>query len=190
MARPKVLIPLDGSEFSRQIIGEVRKFFSPDQYDLVLLRVGEPPKGVTGRPTRPASAEVPVPMYDTQTDIEYAQHPVYASQEYESATAKLLDELQSERSQLQSAGYTVYTAAKFGDPGREIVTFISDEDIALVAMTTHGRSGLSRMVSGSVAEHVLRNTNVPVMALRPVEITPSASNSSSQAAGGNQPPHN
>jgi nucleotide-binding universal stress UspA family protein len=41
--------------------------------------------------------------------------------------------------------------------------------IDLVAMTTHGRTGLRRVLLGSVAEHVLRHITVPVLLLHPVE---------------------
>jgi nucleotide-binding universal stress UspA family protein len=167
MAKSQVLIPLDGSAFSRQIIGEVTKFFPPAQYELVLLRVGEPQKGMTGHPTRPANAEVPVPMYESGADLEQNQHPIFASQEYESTINELKDELRSECEVLEGEGYTVRVEVNFGDPAREIIKFVVDEQIVLVAMSTHGRSGLSRLVSGSVAEQVLRHANVPVMILRP-----------------------
>jgi nucleotide-binding universal stress UspA family protein len=167
MAKSKLLIPLDGSEFSLQIIGEVTKFFPPAQYDLVLLRVGEPQKGMTGHPTRPASADVPVPMYESAADLEQNQHPIFASQEYDSAISELKDELQKVSQRLEAEGYMVHVEVNFGDPAREIIKFVTDEQIALVAMSTHGRSGLSRVVFGSVAEQVLRHVNVPVLMMRP-----------------------
>jgi nucleotide-binding universal stress UspA family protein len=169
MAKGKVLITLDGSDFSRQIISEVCKFFGPDQIEIVLLQVGGVQHGHTGRPSRPASAEVPVPMYETAQDVEYMQHPVYASQEYDSAAGVLHDGLRADQEALERDGYTVRSIAKFGDPAREIVATANEEGVSLVAMTTHGRSGLSRLVSGSVAEAVLRNTSIPVFMLRPVE---------------------
>ena len=45
--------------------------------------------------------------------------------------------------------------------------------VDLVAMSTHGRSGLSRLVMGSVAEEVLRHANVPVLLVRAVGELPS-----------------
>jgi len=169
MTKSKVLISLDGSDFSRQVVSEVRKFFGPDQIEITLLRVGDIQHGHTGRPSRPASAEMPVPMYDSAQDVEYMQHPVYASQEYDSAISIVQDELQADRQALETNGYTVKSIVKFGDPAKEIVMTAEEEGVSLVAMTTHGRSGLSRLVSGSVAESVLRNITVPIILLRPVE---------------------
>jgi len=50
-----------------------------------------------------------------------------------------------------------------GSPARAIRKFVEDEDVDLVVMGSHGRSGLSRVVLGSVAEKVLRRTRVPVL---------------------------
>jgi len=50
-----------------------------------------------------------------------------------------------------------------GSPSRAIRNFVEDHDIDLVVMGSHGRSGLSRVVLGSVAEKVLRRTRVPVL---------------------------
>jgi nucleotide-binding universal stress UspA family protein len=169
MIKKRVLIPLDGSEFSERILSELTNFIAPATGDLILLRVGHAPGSTTGRPARVASADVPLPMYESSADVEHALHPVYASQEWDSLLARINDDLQFIKSWLEQAGYTVRTAVKFGDPGLTIVEFVEDEDIDLIAMTTHGRSGLSRLWLGSVAEHVLRNVSVPVLLLRSVE---------------------
>ena len=58
-------------------------------------------------------------------------------------------------------------AVAFGDPALEIIDFVGREGIDMVAMTTHGRSGLQHMLLGSVAENVLRGLNVPVLLIRP-----------------------
>src|SRR5205085_629518 len=113
--------------------------------------------GHTGHPSRPVSADVSVGMYDSAQDAEYTQHPVYASQEYDSAISIGQDELQDDRQALETEGYVVKSVVKFGDPAKEIVSTAGEEGVSLVAMTTHGRAGLSRLLSGSVAETVLRN---------------------------------
>ena len=169
MTKNRVLIPLDGSEFSERILSELTRIITPTNSDLILLRVAHAPGGTVGRPPRPASADLPLPMYEAASDIEYARHPVYASQEWESMLARINDDWQPIKAALAEAGYTVFTAVKYGDPGQTIVNFVEDEDIDIVAMTTHARSGLSRLWLGSVAEHVLRNVTVPVLLIRSVE---------------------
>ncbi len=54
----------------------------------------------------------------------------------------------------------------FGDPGREIATFAKDEKADLIVLPSHGRTGLSHLLIGSVAEKVIRLAHCPVLVLR------------------------
>jgi|AntRauTorcE11898_2_1112593.scaffolds.fasta_scaffold63746_2 nucleotide-binding universal stress UspA family protein len=60
-------------------------------------------------------------------------------------------------------GLTVEEHVTAGQPARAIRKFVEDNDIDLVVMGSHGRSGLSRVILGSVAEKVLRRTRLPVL---------------------------
>jgi nucleotide-binding universal stress UspA family protein len=55
-----------------------------------------------------------------------------------------------------------------GAAARSIATFARAKKSSMIAMSTHGRSGLSQLVFGSVANQVLREAGVPVMMVRPV----------------------
>lgn len=55
----------------------------------------------------------------------------------------------------------------YGDPGTEIVNYVRDNQIDLVVMGTHGRTGLAHLTMGSVAETVLKNSPCPVTVLGP-----------------------
>ncbi len=59
-----------------------------------------------------------------------------------------------------------------GKPAEEILGVASEVGIDLIAMTTHGRTGFDRLVLGSVAEKVIRASEVPVLALRAPEPSP------------------
>lgn len=62
-----------------------------------------------------------------------------------------------------------------GSPAREIVRLADEEHVDLIVMSTHGRTGLSRLLMGSVAEEVVRRAACPVFTLRqpgPDEETP------------------
>ncbi|MFQ5612627.1 MAG: universal stress protein [Anaerolineae bacterium] len=165
----KVLVPLDGSEFSRKILPAIPCFLAPATHQLVLLRVAPSPQGFVAGPPQPASIEWPRPMYASHRDAGFAKHPIFASQVRDSAIAALEQELRSEVLDLQQAGYRVTIAVRFGDPAAQILEFIEREGIDLVAMTTHGRTGLKRLIFGSVAETVLGRAAVPVTLLRPFE---------------------
>jgi nucleotide-binding universal stress UspA family protein len=60
------------------------------------------------------------------------------------------------------------TSVEPGIPHREIISYSEDNDIDLICMATHGRSGLDRILIGSVTEKVTRKSKVPVMTV-PVE---------------------
>jgi nucleotide-binding universal stress UspA family protein len=61
-----------------------------------------------------------------------------------------------------------------GTPSTTILSYVDEHDIDLVGMGTHGRTGLRRFVLGSVTEHVLRASSVPVLAARGDEGEPRA----------------
>ena len=133
------------------------------------MRVTDLPAGLVPAPPRPVSLIWPVPMYDSERDADLAKHPIYASQAWASVSAMLEDEMLPIVHDLQAAGFAVSVAIRFGDPAEEITHFVEDEGIGLVAMATHGRTGLGRLVMGSVAEGVLHRLRVPIFLVRPFE---------------------
>ena len=54
-----------------------------------------------------------------------------------------------------------------GDPAGEIVRIATEEGVEMIVMGTHGRTGVSRMLMGSVAEAVVRRAPCPVLVYRP-----------------------
>jgi len=167
MTKRKVLIPLDGSSFSRQIVQVVRTFFDPDDVDILLFRAAYPPSIATDvAPQDVFMGAMPLSgSYDAYTqavDSEYAS----ATQEREEYRAELAAELQREVERLQQAGYSASAEVQFGEPAQRIIDFVADQGVELVAMTTHGRAGLGRLVLGSVAERVVRSVSAPVLLMR------------------------
>lgn len=58
-----------------------------------------------------------------------------------------------------------------GDPAEEIVSYVKENHIDMIIMGTHGRKGMDRVIFGSVAENVVRNSPVPVMTVNPHLVT-------------------
>lgn len=56
-----------------------------------------------------------------------------------------------------------------GDVAEQILLYCEQQDCDLIVMSTHGRSGISRWVYGSIADRVLRHAPVPVLLVRAVE---------------------
>lgn len=169
MAKRKVLVPMDGSEFSRQIVRVVRSFFDPKDVRLVLFRAANPP-AITAEvePQDVIAGSMPLAgtydSYNRALDAEFLE----VTKERETFRTQILDEMRGDAERLQKDGYDVAVEVHFGDPAQRIVDFVNDEDVDLVAMATHGRSGIGRLVMGSVAERVLRGVTVPVLLIRSV----------------------
>ncbi len=63
-------------------------------------------------------------------------------------------------------GVPLETTTVDGSPAREIVDYATDQGCDLIVMGTHGRSGVDRLLLGSVAERVVRRSPVPVLTVR------------------------
>lgn len=68
---------------------------------------------------------------------------------------------------LKKDGLVVQTAAISGKPTEEILDYANKNQVDLIVMSTHGRSGISRWAFGSVADRVLRHSRVPVLTVSP-----------------------
>ncbi len=92
------------------------------------------------------------------------------------ASSKMLDELAEQAKRhleewktiATSLGLTaVQTATAVGEPAYEIVSYAKEQAMDLVVVGTHGRTGLTHALMGSVAERVVRKATCPVLSVRP-----------------------
>lgn len=134
----KIVVPLDGSKLAEAVLVQVRKILFRKDAELVLVRAISVPAGTEGT---------------TPELIESLQ--VQGTWYLEELSRRLRDE-----------GVRVRSVLRPGDPAAVILDVATQEGADLVAMTTHGRTGLSRWAFGSVAERVLRASRVPVLAMR------------------------
>jgi nucleotide-binding universal stress UspA family protein len=139
----RALVPLDGSPLAEAIIPFLTEIAAPLEMSIVLLRVREPIPQVVGDGVRHALLD----LRETHTrDIE--------------------DYLASIAATLRARSLDVSYAIRSGRPDEEIVEAARDAGVDLIAMSTHGRGGLGRLLFGSVAEQVLRHAEVPVLMIR------------------------
>lgn len=66
-----------------------------------------------------------------------------------------------------SRGLTIHRAVRNGNPFVEIIRYAREQNIDLIVLGTHGRTGLSHVLLGSVAERVARQASCPVLTARP-----------------------
>ncbi len=148
----KILVCLDGSENAEQILPyateEALRFHS----QVILLHVVPEPVVIT--PGVPGTTGVPV---ETPGMLEQMQKEQSESADY----------LERMANRLREKGLKVEPAVLQGTAGDVIVKYAGENDIGLIAIATHGRSGLGRAVFGSVADYVLRNSGLPILVIRP-----------------------
>ncbi|PSQ85970.1 MAG: universal stress protein [Bacteroidetes bacterium QH_2_63_10] len=80
----------------------------------------------------------------------------------ERAEEALADEVES----LRAGGVDVSIAVKSGHPADQILTYAEESEAAFIMIATHGRTGLERMLMGSVAEKVIRRAPCPVCTVK------------------------
>jgi len=143
-----IMAPLDGSELAESVLPHVKAFIKGfDISDVVLVRVVEPD-----------STSV---IDDGEVDF----------------INKLLDfdkkRISSAKAYLDGVGEGLtgekgkpHTAVLFGKPADSLIDYIESNDIDLIVIATHGRSGVTRWLMGSVAEKILRSAKVPIFIVR------------------------
>ena len=107
---------------------------------------------------------------------QYASFSVVpgAIEQFEAKLVKGAETKIEEFAEVHLKGYpNVRTRVALGNPALKILDYISDEEIDLVIMGTHGRKGLDRIFFGSVADRVVKMSPVPVLTINPYRI-PSA----------------
>jgi nucleotide-binding universal stress UspA family protein len=72
---------------------------------------------------------------------------------------------------LMKKGVVIQTMVSTGNAADEIIKAAADTKAELIAMSSHGRSGLKKLAFGSVTDKVLHNTNLPVLIVRAPEGT-------------------
>jgi nucleotide-binding universal stress UspA family protein len=85
-------------------------------------------------------------------------------------TAEVLDNVEAQLGEMarEMVGYEhAVIEARTGDPAREILAYTEEKAVDLIVIATHGRTGLNRMLMGSVAERVLRRAPTPVFIVKP-----------------------
>ncbi len=137
----RVLVPLDRSDFAEKVLVHLPRFIDPAHTEILVLGVLE-----TLRYAAPAFEYTPALISQMYTDYE-----TY---------------LKTIRQQLHNAGYRVSTRLVEGDAAEQILEVAAHINIDLIAMATHGRSGITRWALGSVAERVSQNSILPVLLLR------------------------
>jgi len=150
----KVLVPLDMSERAEKILPHVEALGGIMMGGVILLHVIEPPAFVA---SAAASVRGPgSPPIAPQAYVELIEEARELAEGYLSRIRALLmtQEIDAE------------TILETGSPSERIVHTAEQHDVDLIALTSHGRTGLSRVFFGSVAAAVLHRSEIPLLLVR------------------------
>ncbi len=139
-----ILVPTDFSDPSNNALSYAKEIARHPEAVLHLLHVVEP----TVYPADWGYSQVGF------IDLE---------QELRNAAEKELDRIYD---QLRTENFTVVKAVCSGRASDEIIKYVIDNQIDLISIATHGRSGIEHLLFGSTTERVLRKAPCPVLAVR------------------------
>jgi nucleotide-binding universal stress UspA family protein len=109
--------------------------------------------------------------FKAEVVVLFVVEPLYSAGDLglllEEAQRRGHEELSRLASRLKRRGVACRTMLQIGTPYQVIATAAARERADLIVMATHGRSGLSHFVMGSVAERVVRTARCPVLTVRP-----------------------
>ena len=150
----KIMVPLDGSELAECVLPQVETFITGCQVStLVFVRVIEP-AALTYRGAYVTSKE----------DLEKIE--TNTKRDEEERKSRAVEYLKGVVSRLKQDGVKYQTEVIFGKVAESLVDYVEANGVDMIIIATHGRSGVSRWVRGSIADRILRASRVPVLMVR------------------------
>jgi nucleotide-binding universal stress UspA family protein len=144
----KILAPLDGSAFAECALDHVKAIAQGCEVpEVVLLRVAEPIHSSDLAAYAEAGIDTAMLMHDVEAGAQ-----LYIAKKAE---------------ELKKQGVPVRGVVSTGWAADAIMSFAEKENVDLIIMSTHGRSGIGRWFMGSVADKVVRHSKVPVLTVAP-----------------------
>ncbi len=150
---PKMLVPLDGSQLAEMVLPHVTVMASREQgtaAEIVLVGICEP--------------LVLPPVTAPETTVNWGAVGDEYLSKCQKSTERYLDCVHKG---LADAGLRVSAEVLRGDPANAIVDYAVKNQVDLIVMATHGRSGIGRWAYGSVAQKVLHGASSPILLVRP-----------------------
>jgi nucleotide-binding universal stress UspA family protein len=140
----RILVPLDGSPVAEAVLPQAQMLAECSGGEIILLSV------------------IVHPHYDY-----YIPDPALAATVHNTEHEESKAYLERMAAQLSAKGTPVRTELCEGRVAESILDYADSMQADLIAMSTHGRSGVGRWILGSVAEKVMRGAKVPILLVRP-----------------------
>jgi nucleotide-binding universal stress UspA family protein len=140
----KILVPLDGSPLAEAVLPHAEALAKSEGAEIVLLRVAVTPARYL-----------------------FAHNPAEGNNVIKMIEKEAKDYMEAEVAKLQDEGVNVTGITRDGVAPDEILEVAEETHADVIAMSTHGRSGVQRWLMGSVAEKVVHHSHIPVMLIHP-----------------------
>jgi len=142
-------VPLDGSQRAELILPHVDALAKCFKSQVILLNVIEP--------VHVLSSSAPVDWVETAVEAEEVENAeIY---------------LHRIETRFQEQGIQVESFVMDGSPVKEIIKLATEEDVDLIAIASHGYTGLARVFYGSVAVGLVHHTDRPLLIIRANDLT-------------------
>lgn len=162
--QPRILVPLDGSAFAEEALAVARELAERIGGELLLVQSVVPPLHGQTTPDGRIISTVDQELAALRADVhDYLQHV-------------------AQRLAADTDGRPISIEVRVGPPVETIVEAAREREAAIVVMATHGRTGLARLLLGSVAAGVVHAGDRAVVLVRPEAIRPTAGASGPEAA--------
>lgn len=145
----KIMVPLDGSELAECVLPHVEVLAKGcGVEDIIFVRVAEPFHVSAPSMARSYLSEENIKRIESEnrTDAENYLNQIVSRVRYD--------------------GTNVQSEVLVGKAADTIADYATKSEVDLIILATHGRSGISRWVYGSVADRILRSSCVPVLMIR------------------------
>ena len=148
----KIMVPLDGSKLAECVLPHLEEFVTGFKAEtIIFVRVIEP---APARYSEINSTTNPHEYVNIRKEVEKIE------EERKLSARSYLNEVIS-RFKQNEITFTAHVLV--GPVADRLVDYVDSNEIDLVLIATHGRSGISRWVRGSIADRVLRSARAPVL---------------------------
>lgn len=140
----KILVPLDGSELAEAALPHAEAIARSEGAEIILLRI----------PMMPA------------TEF-FAREPSLAMKIHEEEQAEAVKYINKKMEEIKKDHIKVSVVTQDGAVPDTILAVAEETHADMIAMSTHGRTGVQRWLLGSVADRVVHHAHIPVMLIHP-----------------------
>ena len=167
----RILVPLDGSKLAECALPHVEELAkSCATEEVFLISVTEQVRGQTrareAYERYRASDDIGLQRVGTETSIAFGKPGPEITVTFGKLERQALRYLSRIAKKLQAKGIKVCTELLFWPPAEAIIAYAEKNNVDIIVMSSHGRSGPSRSANGRVAEKVLKTSCVPVLMVR------------------------